>query len=122
MTVNNLGSSSLLTSYLEKQNNAAAQKPVAAQPTIMVQPATQPAVQAIQDTLEQTTTEQTPVNQQPAKKKISKKVVAAGVCAAIAIAGIIVLALCLRKKPEISPELQNSLQELVDTANNFLAF
>lgn len=130
MSANNIGQSDLLKSYLKKQNYTAAQNSAAqdfAPAAVKAQPINQSqAPYAVQpDTLEISKSEiqnPNPADQKPAKKKISKKMIFAGIGAAIIIAGIIIFAVCSRKKPEISPELETTLQDLVDTANDFFAF
>lgn len=130
MSANNIGQSDLLKSYLKKQNYTAAQNSAAqdfAPAAVKAQPINQSqAPYAVQpDTLEISKSEiqnPNPTDQKPAKKKISKKMIFAGIGAAIIIAGIIIFAVCSRKKPEISPELETTLQDLVDTANDFFAF
>ncbi len=54
-------------------------------------------------------------------KNPKAKKVALGIGAAIVVAGIIIFALCSRKKPDVSPELENTLQDLVDTISDFFS-
>lgn len=132
MSVNNIGQSSLLTSYIEKQNNAAVQQNPTVQnpatPSVALQTFSQPqTTYTVQPDISKISKPETqnvegPAAQKPVKKKLSKKMVLAGIGAAVIIAGIIIFALCSRKKPEVSPELETALREFVDTANDFFKF
>lgn len=53
-------------------------------------------------------------------KNPKAKKIAAGIAAAVVIAGIVIFALCSRKKPEVSPELESALQDFVDTIGSII--
>ncbi len=174
----NVGPSSLLTSYLEKQNAAPTAQ---AAPALQTAPVTQSA-QNVQTAPLQTFSTQSPMQTSPVQfpaaqtqvvqpqapaatvpepqtepialnpkeneakkpeneaeneakkpnfinkfksktkelfKNPKAKKIAAGISAAIVISGIVIFALCSRKKPQVSPGLESALQDFVDTMGDF---